>query len=377
VSHPRGISLKEIIRERALELGFVACGVTTAAPLACSDLLISWIAERRHGGMNYLEREVGRRTRPQSWLPTARSVIVLAYPYLAQPVYDADWRERLTGRVAAYAMGRDYHAVLSERLARLCEDLHRSGASNTRPHVDFGPLVEKDLARRAGIGWYGHNTNLLTKTHGSSLMLCCVITDLEIDPDPPFNDSHCGTCRACVPACPTGALDSPPTIDAARCISYLTIELRGPIPASLRPRMGNWVFGCDDCQTVCPWNAPLPAARSPMLRPSLLELLAHDEESFEETFGSTALARAKRRGLARNAAVALGNSGNRDAVGALAHRLREDPEPLVRAHAAWALGRIGGDAATKALFSVKTRREIPPVVAEVDAAVTAADSAES
>jgi epoxyqueuosine reductase len=368
VSDRRSIAYKESIRERARELGFVACGVTSAAPLDCGDLLAAWTADRRHGHMDYLERELERRVRPQAWLPDARSVIVVAYPYAPVPVRDPDWRARLTGRVAAYALGRDYHALLTERLMILCEQLLRCGATRARPHVDFGPLVEKDLARRAGIGWYGHNTNVLTKENGSFLVLGCVLTDLDLRPDPPFAESHCGTCRACLPACPTGALDSPPTIDASRCISYLTIELRGPIPASLRPLMGNWVFGCDDCQTVCPWNAATDVEPPPLLRPSLLDLLQLSDESFDVTFGKTALARARRRGLARNAAVALGNSGNRDAVTALARSLRHDPEPVVRAHAAWALGRIGGREAYQALSSAKVRHEVPPVVAEVEAA---------
>jgi epoxyqueuosine reductase len=274
----------------------------------------------------------------------------------------------LTGRIAGYALGGDYHDVLGERLAILCEQLHRQGARDARPHVDFGPLVEKDLARRAGIGWYGHNTNVLTRTHGSFLVLGCVLTDLELDPDPPFVESHCGTCRACLPACPTGALDSPPTIDASRCISYLTIELRGPIPTSLRPLMGNWVFGCDDCQTVCPWNPTTDVVPSAFLQPSLIELLTHGEESFAATFGATPLARAKRRGIARNAAVALGNSGNPRAIGELERALREDPEPIVRGHAAWALGRIGGQPARKALAAAKASREASPVAAEIEAA---------
>jgi epoxyqueuosine reductase len=364
--------LKEFIRERAHELGFVACGMTTAEPLECGDLLADWVAGRRHGRMDYLERDIERRVRPQSLMPHARSVIVVAYPYSPVRVHDPDWRTRLTGRVAAYALGRDYHGVLAERLAVLCEQLHRAGASRTRPHVDFGPLVEKDLARRAGIGWYGHNTNVLTKTQGSFLVLGCVVTDLALDPDPPFVDAHCGTCRSCIPACPTGALDSPPTIDASRCISYLTIELRGPIPTSLRPLMGNWVFGCDDCQTVCPWNLPTETPPSSVSRPALLDLLGQSEEAFAADFGTTALARTKRRGLARNAAVALGNSGNPEAVGGLDRALREDPEPVVRAHAAWALGRIGGREALKALAAANARLEVPPVAAEVAVAAAIA-----
>jgi len=322
--------------------------------------------------MDYLERSVERRLRPHSWLPTARTVIVVAYPYPPVPVHDPDWAIRLTGRVAAYALGGDYHDVLAERLAVLCEHIHRAGGRAARPHIDFGPLVEKDLARRAGIGWYGHNTNLLTKAHGSLLVLGCVLTDLELDPDPPFPDSHCGTCRACVPACPTGALDSPPTIDASRCISYLTIELRGPIPRSLRPLMRNWVFGCDDCQTICPWNPTTDSSLTSFLRPSLVDLLGHTDESFAAEYGRTPLARAKRRGIARNAAVALGNSGNECAIGHLERALREDPEPIVRAHAAWALGQLGGRAAWKALSGVKGVLEVPPVLAEVEAGRAAA-----
>jgi len=361
--------VKESLREQAQALGFVACGVTSAAPLDCGDLLAGWIADRRHGRMDYLERDVDRRVRPRSWLPSARTVVVLAYPYAAVPVRDADWRTRLTGRVAAYALGRDYHQMLGEKLAVLCEHLCRTGAREAKPHVDFGPLVEKDLARRAGLGWYGHNTNLLTQAHGSFFVLGCILTDLEMVPDAPFGESHCGTCRACIPACPTGALNSPPTIEASRCISYLTIELKGPLPSSLRPLMRNWVFGCDDCQTPCPWNPTTESTRSPLLRPSLIDLLEHTEESFAAAFGDTPLARAKRRGVARNAAVALGNSGNLEAVGALDRALRDDPEPLVRGHAAWALGRIGGPGALRALRAVKTARELPPVAAEVESAL--------
>jgi len=372
VSDPGQARFKESLRERAYALGFVACGVTSAAPLDCRNLLAGWIADRRHGHMDYLERDIDRRVQPRHWLAPARTVLVLAYPYAPVHVHDPDWRVRLTGRVAAYALGRDYHGVLGERLALLCEYLRSAGAREARAHIDFGPLVEKDLARRAGLGWYGHNTNLLTQANGSFFVLGCVLTDLEVKPDAPFVESHCGTCRACIPACPTGALDSPPTLDASRCISYLTIELKGPVPASLRPLMRNWIFGCDDCQTPCPWNPTVEGAPSPLLRPSLVDLLDHSEESFVAAFGETPLARAKRRGIARNVAVALGNSGNRDAVGALERALRNDPEPVVRGHAAWALGRIGGRDALRALRAVKQVREVPPVAAEVESAFLAA-----
>jgi len=322
--------------------------------------------------MDFLERDLERRLTPRNCLPEARTVIVCAYPYPSVPAGpDPGWRTRLTGRIAAYARGHDYHDVLSERLRSLCEDLHRAGAGRTRVHVDFGPLAEKDLARRAGIGWYGHNTNVLTKRHGSFVVLGCILTDLDLAPDPPFTEEHCGTCRSCIPACPTNALDSGPTIDASRCISYLTIELRGPIPMSLRPLIGNWVFGCDDCQTVCPWNAQSNAI-PPFLRPSLVDLLSNSENAFQAAYAATAVARAKRRGLARNAAVALGNSGNAEAVDPLARALREDRDPIVRGHAAWALGRIGGREATKVLVGTPTVSEAPPVAAEIRAATVTA-----
>jgi epoxyqueuosine reductase len=304
-------------------------------------------------------------------MPAARSVIVCAYPYALTPVRDADWASRLTGRIAAYALGADYHDVVKARLQQLCEHLLRDGARACRVHVDAGPLLEKELARRAGLGWYGHNTNLLTPKRGSALLLGCILTDLELVPDSPFGDEHCGTCRACIPACPTGALDSGPTIDARRCISYLTIELRGIVPHSLRPKMGNWLFGCDDCQTICPWNGDATDA-SAFLRPSLVEVLGLCEEEFVASYGATAVARARRRGFARNAAVALGNSRNPDAVDPLEEALRHDRDPLVRAHVVWALGRIGDRRAVRVLSRVDPDVEVPPVAAELRAAVAAA-----
>jgi epoxyqueuosine reductase len=238
----------------------------------------------------------------------------------------------------------------------------------TRAHVDAGPLVEKDLARRAGLGWFGHNTNLLVKDRGSWVLLACLLTDAAFEPDPPFDGGHCGTCTACIPACPTGALDHGPTIDAVSCISYLTIEHRGPIDERLRPLMGNWVFGCDDCQTVCPWNDPagVPVAE---LAPSLPDLLALSEDGFRQRYGSSAVSRAKRRGLARNAAIALGNSGNLAAVAPLGAAIAGHDEPIVRAHAAWALGRVGGAVATRELGRAWRRERVPPVRVEIERAL--------
>lgn len=359
---------KERLRSAAFDLGFVGFGVTSAAPLHSARLLADWIAGGRHGRMDYLERQLDRRTTPKSHLAEARSVIVCAYPYGAPTRPNPRWRERLTGRIAAYAAGGDYHDDLGTRLASLAE---RLGGSRCRIHVDAGPLVEKELARRAGIGWYGHNTNLLIPSLGSTFVLGCIVTDVALTPDEPFEGEHCGTCRACVPACPTGALAAGPTIDARLCISYLTIELRGPIPHSLRPMLDDWVFGCDDCQSACPWTDRTEGDDSGAY-PDLLNLLAQTNDRFLDVYGHTAVARTKRVGLARNAAVALGNSGNPAAVPALARALREDPSPLVAAHCAWALGRIGGAEAARELRSV-SRAETPlPVAAEVRAAIVSA-----
>lgn len=277
----------------------------------------------------------------------------------------------MIGRIAAYARGDDYHTRVGERLEQLGEELARSTGARFQVHVDAGPLVEKELARRAGLGWYGHNTNVLTKRLGSYFVLGCLLTNLELEPDPPFAEDHCGDCRACLPACPTGALDAGPTIDARRCISYLTIEHRGPLPPSLRPLLGNWVFGCDDCQTVCPWNhAESQSDDAALLTPSLPCLLALTEDEFDATYGRTAVARVRRRGLARNAALALGNCGNADALEPLTRALRDDPEPIVRGAAAWAIGSLRAAGARRALEAVHCAREVSPVAAEVHAALS-------
>lgn len=352
--------LREAIRERALQLGFAACGFTGAEDLDCGPLLAAWLAERRHGLMDYLERDPERRISPRRNLATAASVIVVAWKYAGAPAApDPDWRERLTGRVAAYALGEDYHFHVADKLERLAAFVREAGSRATEVHVDGGPLVERHLARRAGLGWYGHNTMLLHPGYGSNSMLGCLLTDLRLPADAPAAADRCGTCRACVSACPTGALDGGPTIDARLCISYLTIELRGPIPHELRPRIGNWVFGCDACQEVCPWNEP--AAVPPLARPSLPGLLAMNEDEFRQTYARSALLRAKRRGLARNAAVALGNSANLEAVEPLARALAEHDEALVRAHAAWALGELAGAHAEVALARAQATDRVPPV----------------
>jgi epoxyqueuosine reductase len=355
---------KEEIRTVALGLGFAACGFTDAEPLECGALLSGWIEAGRHGHMDYLGRDVERRVRPRAVHAAARSVIVLAWPYPAPQRSRADWRTALNGRIAAYAFGCDYHRELAERAQVLAMAVEERCGGSTRVQVDAGPLVEKELARRAGLGWYGHNTNVLTKESGSYLLLACVLTAARFEPDPPFALNHCGTCRACVPACPTTALDSGPTIDARTCISYLTIEHRGPVDVSLRAAMGNWVFGCDVCQEICPWN-PADAAAASDLEPYLPDLLWITRDEFEGRFAGTAVARVKRRGLARNAAIVLGNTGNPAAIEPLSAAVKSHDEPIVRAHAAWALGRLASPSGRRALLVAESREKVPPVQWEI------------
>lgn len=365
-----GPRVEQAIRAAALDLGFVACGVTGADDLACGPVLERWLEEGRHGDMQYLAEKHDRRLSPTLVLPGARSILVVAWAYSAAFTPDPDWRRLLRGRIAAYAVGPDYHAHVGAKLERLAAFVRETTGAESVVHVDGGPLVEKELAKRAGLGWYGRNTNLLRPGSGSSFVLGAIVTQADLKPDAPFTADHCGTCRACVPACPTGALDTGPTIDARLCISYLTIEHRGPLPRELRAAIGGWVFGCDVCQQVCPWNEAA-AGRHPLQNPWLPGWLAMSEGEFRATFAGTALVRPKRRGLARNAAVVLANTGNPDAVPFLARALAEHDEPLVRAHAAWALGVLGGREADSALASASRREGVPPVLREIDEAVAA------
>lgn len=363
--------LETEIRGLAVGLGFAACGFTSADDLPCGPLLEEWLAAGRHGDMNYLAEKHDRRLRPSTALAGARSAIVVASTYAGSLPADPNWREGLRGRVAAYALGPDYHAHVAARLGKLADLVRERTGAESVVHVDGGPLIEKELARRAGLGWYGRNTNLLRPGLGSSFVLGVVVTAAEFVPDRPFEADHCGTCRACVPACPTGALDHGPTIDARLCISYLTIEHRGPVPSNLRKAMGNWVFGCDVCQDVCPWNEDT-AAPNPLQTPWLPGWLEMSEAEFRERFAGTALLRPKRRGLARNAAIALGNSGNAAAVPFLARALAEHEEPLVRAHAAWALGRLAATDTYRVLNAAALHEKVPPVRREILAAIDAA-----
>lgn len=362
-------SLAVQVADAAREQGFVLVGFARLRKLPRDRFYSSWLAEGRHADMGYLAREPERRFDPRLLDPRLRSVVSLGFPYQAPAAPRVDWKRELRGRIAAYALGPDYHDRVAARARAVAERLHgwRPGVT-TRVYVDTGPVFEREWASAGGVGWFGKNTNLLNRDRGSYFFLAEIFTDAEFEEaGQPYGD-FCGTCRRCLDLCPTQALAEGYLMEPRLCISYLTIEHRGPIPAPLRPRLGNWIFGCDICQEVCPWN-PEGGSDAAELAPDLPELMALDEDGFHRRYGRSAIRRAKRRGLLRNVAVALGNSGNREALAPLAAALAGEAEPLVRAHAAWALGRLGGAPARAALERQARREDDGAVRGEIAAAL--------
>lgn len=331
--------MKEKIRQRALELGFDDCRFTTADAPAGAGPFQSWIAAGQHGQMNWLERNAPKRLDPQKVLTGAKNIIVLAASYHS--------KSPKSGVVARYAQFADYHEVLGERLKTLTQFVNQIGGDGTRSLwcVDTGPLLERDFAQRAGLGFVGKHTNLISRRFGNWILIGEIITTLELEPDVPERN-HCGKCTRCITACPTNAITAPFQLDSRRCISYLTIELKNAIPVGLRPAISNRIFGCDDCLAVCPWNwfaqegkMMMAHARKELAKPDLIELLQLDEAGFKSHFAGTPILRTKRRGLLRNVCVALGNVGDDSALPAL-QKAAGDSEPLIAEHARWAVGRI-------------------------------------
>jgi epoxyqueuosine reductase len=354
--------MKEAIRRRAWELGFDDCRVTTAEPPGSATQFHQWLERGWHGQMAYLQRNAAKRVEPARVLPGAKSIVALAMNYAGdeRPITSENRhlpralanetakRTQLSGVIARYARFADYHDILGQRLEQLAVFINRLGGPATRSlwYVDTGPVLERDLAQRAGLGFIGKHTNVISRHMGNWISLSEILTTLELQPDLP-EKNRCGSCSRCLSACPTGAIRAPFQLDARLCISYLTIELKGSIPIELRPAIGNRIFGCDDCLAACPWNRFARAGRlmqehaiKALDAPDLLELLALDEAGFKRRFAGTPMLRAKRRGLLRNACVALGNTGDEYALPALQQASR-DPDPLIAEHACWAIERIG------------------------------------
>jgi epoxyqueuosine reductase len=337
------------LRERARALGFDACRVTSAhAPAEARERLAAWLADGAHGDMAWMAEAFERRTDPRSLMRDAKSIVMLGLNYGPEADPLAALERPGAGAISVYARGRDYHDVLKGKLKELASFLvaaARPEKADVKVFVDTAPLMEKPLAERAGLGWQGKHTNLVSREFGSWLFLGAILTDLDLELDPPESD-HCGQCRACLDACPTGAFPAPYRLDARKCISYLTIEHRGPIPRELRSAIGNRIYGCDDCLAVCPWNkfaskgreAKL-AARADLEAPPLAELARLDDASFRSLFAGGPIKRVGRARFVRNVMIAIGNSNDR-ALGPVAVERLDDESALVRGAAIWALARL-------------------------------------
>jgi len=371
------------IKAAARSIGFDLVGIASATAPPGFSRLQEWLARGFAGEMHYLPRRAAAYAHPRHVLEGANSVVMVAVNYRTGDPAEVSGPNQ--GRIARYAAGSaDYHDVLKERLRKLADWLHaqRPGC-RTRGVVDTAPLLERDFAQLAGLGWFGKNTMLIHKQAGSYLFLGALLTDVELEPDAPHATSHCGTCTRCLDACPTHAFPQPYVLDARKCIAYLTIELRGVIPAELRSGLGDWLFGCDVCQDVCPWNRKAVRATDAAFQPSAdlapadaRTLLLLSEREFRERFAHSPLARPGWIGLRRNAAIVLGNRGDAAAVPALITALN-DPSPIVRGAAAWALGALGGPSATAALEDRRQQETDAQVLEELEAALQRAASCAS
>jgi epoxyqueuosine reductase len=339
--------MKSSVVARAVELGFDLCRICLPQPSPYGAVFRQWLADGCHGGMAYLERTAAKREDPRLVLEGAKSAVVLAVSYHGVETAKLGSEGGPRGVVARYARHRDYHDLLVPRANQLAGFLGEIGGPSVRSlaYVDTGPVLERDLGQRAGIGFIGKHTNLISRQLGNWFLIAEVLTTLELEPDPPEHN-RCGTCTRCIVACPTRAITGPFRLDARRCISYLTIENKGPIPEEFRRPLGSRIFGCDDCLEACPWNrfARIGSLlkdhrRLELGAPELIGLLRLDADGFKRRFAETPLSRPKRRGLLRNVCVALGNVGNRDALGPL-ERAARDPEPLIAEHATWAMAEI-------------------------------------
>ena len=379
------MTLTNALKTEAGRLGFTLVGVTTPNPPPHLSVYEDWLRGGRHAEMAYLatERAIQRRADPSQILLRAGAqcqailVVGMRYPAADQPASSGRTFAggQPGGRVAAYAWGDDYHIVLVERLQQLVMfiEKHLGSSFPYRIYTDTGPLLERELAQRSGLGWIGKNTCLINPQAGSYFLLGEVMLGVELDIDAPFVGDRCGSCTRCLEACPTGCILPDRTIDARRCISYLTIELKGSIPVELRPAIGKWVFGCDVCQEVCPWNRRFAslsgeaafAPRPGLPAPSLVDELSLTPRDFNRKFKDSPVSRAKRRGYLRNVAVALGNAADPSAVPALTQALNQESESLVRLHAAWALGQIGSAAARQSLVTASRTEAHSDVCAEI------------
>jgi epoxyqueuosine reductase len=372
------VELTEDVKRQARHLGFDLVGVTTPDPPAHLDVFTAWLEADRHGEMAYLatERARQRRADPRSVLPECESILVVGANCRGQSARPTVGR----ARIAAYAQGEDYHTVLVERLESLVAFIRdRAGMKDLRYRVytDTGPIMERELAQRAGLGWIGKNTCLINPGRGSHFLLAEILLSIRLMPDRPFSADRCGSCTRCIDACPTKCILPDRTLDATRCISYLTIEAKATIPQFLRSPIGDWIFGCDICQDVCPWNVRFSEPTTDVAfqpRPALADARPEDflglrPGDWKRDLGRTALVRPKRRGLVRNAAIVAGNQRKPESIQPLSAVLLGDPDPMARSHAAWALGQISGPGARSTLLQALSSEQDLQVLVEVDGAL--------
>jgi len=375
-------ALTDKVKIKAKELGFKLVGITTPKQPAHLDIYKKWIEAGHHGEMSYLETKqaIQGRADPRHLLPECQSILVVGMPYENPDVAPSHPPEtKPIGRIAAYAWGADYHDVLKAPLKELVAYIEKlNGASvPNRWYTDSGPILESELAQQAGLGWIGKNSLLINPMQGSYFLLAEILLGIEMEPDKPIVNDFCGSCTRCIEACPTDCILPNRTLDAKRCISYLSIELKGAIPAETRPLMDNWVFGCDICQEVCPWNIRFAPARGHQEFESREGIHGIDLEKelelspiqFNEKFKGSPVKRPKRRGYLRNVAVALGNAGKKSSLPALKRALLKEEEKLIRGHAAWALGEIGSDAAKAILDEAQAMEKDSWVQEEISSAL--------
>lgn len=366
--------IASLIRERAQELGFARVGIGPAGPTSQAVHLHDWLDRGYHGLMGYMKKHLPIREDTRRIEPWARSVVSVSAPYRAPD--EGAWADQW----ARYAVGDDYHRVLWDKLESLAAFIRAETGADiaARPATDSAPVLERNVATDLGVGWLGKSAMVIDPEWGTYTLLAELFVDIELESSGSPQPDRCGTCTACIDLCPTGAIVAPFQVDARRCISYLTIEVRGPIPRPMRPLIGGHLFGCDVCQEVCPWNrkARLTPMQEFAARPELVALQAADvlmltPDAFGAVFRGTSMHRTRRKGLARNAAVVLGNTGDRAWVPKLDEALSAHDDPLVRGHAAWALGALGGEAARAALERGLGREEASYVIEEIRYALDA------
>jgi epoxyqueuosine reductase len=364
---PRAARVKAL----ALAEGFDSAGVTSAAAPETAPRLFEFLGGGRHGDMSWMETRASERTDPKALWPEAASIIMLGLNYGPEDDPLDLLAARTKGSISVYARGRDYHDVVKKKLKSLARRVVAEMGGEVKVFVDTAPVMEKPLAARAGLGWQGKHTNMVSRAYGSWLFLGAIFTTLTIAPDAPESD-HCGACARCLDICPTGAFPAPYQLDARRCVSYLTIEHKGPIPLEFRAAIGNRIYGCDDCLAVCPWNKFASASREMQLRartdlvaPDLADLARLDEAAFRARFSGSPVKRTGRDRFVRNVLIAIGNSGEA-ALAASALALLDDPSPIVRGAAVWALRRLAPEDAETAHAATLARENDASVAAEWD-----------